>query len=215
MAAKLALDPGGIVFHPVSGAHHAGFSRGSAFAPSDRVFRMKHNRDRVVVAVGCVLMLALAATGALAQQKPAALPSATTARVEVKTNGKVIPLKREEQIAFMFVAAITAMEEDCGLSAAEPCTLEALVRGPKAKDSFGVGKLKFDPNATDPNYTYKVRLDGSNWEIWADPRKPGLGGFYNKGKFFGATWYNPTGTATRNSMEIEGSIVGDLFRVDW
>jgi hypothetical protein len=177
---------------------------------------MKINLCRIVVAVGCFLMLALVATGALAQQKPAELPSATTAKVEIKANGKVIPLKREEQIAFMFVEAIKSMQDDCGRSSAEPCTLEALVRGPKAKDVFGVGKLKFDPNATDPNYTYKVTLDGSNWEIWANPRKPGLGGFYNKGKFFGATYYNPAGTATRNSMEIEeSSIVGDLFRVDW
>ena len=30
-AAKLALESKGIIFHPVSGAHHAGFSRGSAF----------------------------------------------------------------------------------------------------------------------------------------------------------------------------------------
>ncbi|MBE3071354.1 MAG: hypothetical protein IMZ67_00130 [Acidobacteria bacterium] len=175
---------------------------------------MKNNVDRMVVAVGCVLMLALVATVALAQQKP--MPSATAARVEVKASGKVIPLKREEQIAFMFVDAIKSMEDDCGRSAAEPCTLEALVRGPKAKDSFGVGKLKFDPNATDVNYTYKITLDGNNWEIWADPRKPGLGGFYNKGRFGGGTWYNPAGTATRSNMKIEeSSIVGDLFRVEW
>ena len=175
---------------------------------------MKNNLDRMAVAVGCVLMLTLVATVALARQKPAATPAATTATVEVNAGGKVIPLKREEQIAFMFVEAINSLEDDCGRHAAEPCTLEALVRGPKAKDSFGVGKLKFDPNATDANYVYKVTLAGSNWEIWADPRKPGLGGFYAKGKFFGGKWYNPAGTATQANMKIEeSSIEGDLFIV--
>jgi len=62
----------------------------------------------------------------------------------VKSGSWIIPLKREEQIAFMFVDAINNLEDDCSRSAAEPCTLEALVRGPKAKGSFGMGKLKFD-----------------------------------------------------------------------
>jgi hypothetical protein len=175
---------------------------------------MKSNLHRTFVAVGCVLMIALVATAALARQKPAATPSATTATVMVKSDGKAIPLKREEQIAFIFVEAIKSLEDDCGRHAAEPCTLEALVRGPKASDSSGMGKLKFDPNATDPNYTYKVTLNGKDWEIWANPRKPGLGGFYAKGRFFGGQWYNPAGIATKANMTIdESSIDGDLFIV--
>jgi hypothetical protein len=129
----------------------------------------------------------------------------------VTSSGKVIPLTREEQIAFIFVEAINSLEDDCGRSAAEPCTLEALVRGPKAKDSLGVGKLKFDPNATDANYTHKVTFDGRNWERWADPRKPGLGEFYAK-RGINQMWYNPAGTAARNNMNIdEFSIEGDSF----
>jgi len=38
VAAKMALDTKGIVFHPVSGAHHAGFSRGSGFCTFNFLF---------------------------------------------------------------------------------------------------------------------------------------------------------------------------------
>jgi hypothetical protein len=167
--------------------------------------------SKFLVLVG-VLSISWLAAIPTAQQKPAASPFATKATVEVKSDSGTIPLKREEQIAFMFVDAINNMLGDCGRSAAEPCTLAALVRGPKAKDDFGVGKLKFDPNATDPNYTYKVGLKGGDWEIWANPRKPGFGGFYAKGRFFGGKWYNPAGPATEASTKItESSIGGDLF----
>ena len=132
----------------------------------------------VGIGVGC------AAAGGVAagpQQKPAAGPFATQAKVEVKSEDTVIPLKREEQIAFMFVSAIDSLEDDCGRHAAEPCTLAALVRGPKPKETdWPMGKLKFDPTTTDPNYTYKVVLEERKWQIWANPRKPGLGGFYIK-----------------------------------
>jgi hypothetical protein len=168
---------------------------------------------RFAVLVG-VLIAPWFAAPLTAQQKPAASPAATKATVEVQSDGGVIPLKREEQIAFMFVDAINSLQDDCGRHAAEPCTLEALVRGPKAKDDFGVGRLKFDPNASDPNYTYKVALNGSDWEIWANPKTPGLGGFYAKGKFFGGKWYNPAGPATAASTKITGSSIGgDLFRM--
>lgn len=147
-----------------------------------------------------------------AQQKPGTGPFATQAKVTVKSQGAVIPLKREEQIAFMFVEAINSMEDSCGRHAAEPCTLEALIRGPMSKDNWTLGKLKFDPNATDPNYSYKVALDGVKWQVWANPHKPGLGGFYNKGAFFGGTWYNSAGPATEKDKKIdESSIEGDLF----
>ena len=173
---------------------------------------LKYARVSMFVALAGVLLAPWPAVGVSAQQKAAAGPAATIAKVEVQSDTGVIPLKREEQIAFMFVDAIINLLDDCSRHAAEPCTLEALVRGPKPKDSFGVGKLKYDPNATDPNYTYTLALKGSDWEIWANPRKPGLGGFYAKGKFFGGKWYNPAGPATAGSTKITGSSVGgDLF----
>ena len=122
--------------------------------------------DSAIVATKQGTLLAFwFAPAVTAQQKVAAGPFATKATVEVKSENGVIPLKREEQIAFMFVA-------------------------------------------------YKVVLNGSNWEIWANPRKPGLGGFYAVGKFFGGRWYNPAGPATAASTKItESSIDGDLFMV--
>lgn len=164
----------------------------------------------MLLAVSCL------ATTVAAQAKAApakASPFDTKAVVEIKSDGKVIPLKREEQIAYMFVNAIHELESNCGMSSAEPCTLPALIRGPKKKDDFGVGRLKFDPNASDPNYTYKLALKGADWEIWATPKKPGLGSFYAKGKFFGGTFYRAAGgTATAADPKIdESSISGDLF----
>jgi hypothetical protein len=162
----------------------------------------------------CVGFAAAASVAAGPQQKPATGPFATKAKVEVKTGDKVVPLKREEQIAFMFVAAINNLEDDCTRSAAEPCTLEALVRGPKAKDpNWPMGKLKFDPTTTDPNYTYKVVREDRQWEVWANPRKPGLGGFYVKHGFHGGTWYNSAGPATEKDTRLDKtSIDGDLFQ---
>jgi hypothetical protein len=173
---------------------------------------MKNTRMPLFALLAVFVLAPRFSTPVTAQQKPAAGPSATKATVEVESEKGVIPLKREEQIAFMFLDAINNLEDNCSRSAAEPCTLEALVRGPKAKGDFGVGKLKFDPNATDPNYTYKVTLAGTDWEIWANPKKPGLGGFYAKGKFFGGRWYNSAGSATAASTKITGSSIGgDLF----
>lgn len=155
---------------------------------------------------------ATAAGVGAAHPMPAAGPSATQARVEVKSKGTVIPLKRQEQIAFMFVQAVASMEDDCGRHADEPCTLDALIRGPKSKDGWPLGKLKFDPNAADPNYSYKVAVQGDRWQVWANPRKPGLGGFYNKGSF-GGTWYNAAGPATEKDRKIdEYTIEGDSFK---
>ena len=161
----------------------------------------------------CVGFAAVGGVAAGAQQQPAAGPFATKAKVEVKSEDTVIPLKREEQIAFMFVSAINSLEDDCGRHAAEPCTLAALVRGPKPKETdWPMGKLKFDPTTTDPNYTYKVVLEPRKWQIWANPRKPGLGGFYIKKDFGGGTWYNPAGPATEKDKKIDGSSIdGDLF----
>ena len=143
------------------------------------------------IAFACVLTTALLAAESTARQNPAATPFATKATVVVKSDDAVIPLKREEQIAFMFVDAIKSLLDDCGM-----------------------GKLKFDPNASDPNYTYTVTLNDRNWEIRADPRKPGLGGFFTKGPSFGGRWYNPAGPATQSHTKITGSSVeGDLFNV--
>jgi acetoin utilization deacetylase AcuC-like enzyme len=55
-AAKLALETGGIVFHPVSGAHHAGFSRGSGFCTFNFLagIALRTIRERLVNATGII-----------------------------------------------------------------------------------------------------------------------------------------------------------------
>ena len=164
----------------------------------------------MILAVTCL------AAAAAAQSKPAAAkasPFDTKAKVEIKVDDKAIPLKREEQIAFMFISAIHDLEKNCESGSAEPCTLAALIRAPKKKGDFGVGKLKFDPNAADPNYTYSITLKGADWEIWATPKKPGFCSFYAKGKFFGGIYYRAAGgTASAQDREIgESSVSGDLF----
>jgi hypothetical protein len=83
----------------------------------------------------CVGLAAAGGVAAGPQQNPAAGPFATKAKVVVKTQDgdKVIPLKREEQIAVKFAGTIDALERNCGFYAAEPCTLEALIRRPNPR----------------------------------------------------------------------------------
>jgi hypothetical protein len=145
-----------------------------------------------------------AATG----QEPATGPFPADATISVvKSQGTALPLKRAEQIAFIFVESINDLEENCGRHAAEPCTLDVLVSGPKWKDDGSSwderGKLKYDPNATDQNYSYKVALKDGGWQIWANPRIPGLCGIYVDGGFISRRYYNPAGPATENDKQID------------
>ncbi|MGO9626316.1 MAG: hypothetical protein ACLP2Q_17890 [Steroidobacteraceae bacterium] len=87
-------------------------------------------------------------------------PSATTAKVSITSKGKELPLQRNEQIALMFMPAISSLEDDCLQYASRGCSMDELVNGGvKATDQWKIGRLKFDPRTT-------------------DPKKPGLGGFY-------------------------------------
>jgi hypothetical protein len=142
-------------------------------------------------------------------------PFATKATVEITDAGGKIPLKREEQIAFMFVDAIKHVEAECGRDAGGPCTIEVLAAGPKSTDSIKVGKLKFNPITTDPNYTYKLTINGSNWELWATPKRAGLGGFYVAAGMMGDTYYSAKGAASNKDRKLTGtSINGDIFFQD-
>jgi|WetSurMetagenome_2_1015567.scaffolds.fasta_scaffold148905_2 hypothetical protein len=179
---------------------------------------MTFTRHLAPIALSCALTIVVPSAAGAGQKPPAAKANAgspfdTTAKVAVKAEGKALTLKREEQIAFMFVDAIKFLLDDCQRHGAEPCTVASLARGPKSKDKSTMGKLKFDPAATDPNYTYKLALNADGWEIEAVPTKPGLGGFYCKGRsFIGDTWYNPAGPATAANVKLtETSISGDMF----
>ena len=139
-------------------------------------------------------------------------PLATKATVEIKDEKGVIPLKREEQIAFIFVAAIKELEAECGRDAGGPCTIAQLVAGPKPTGSNKVGKLKFDPTTTDPNFTYKITINGPNWELWVTPKRAGLGGFYVAPGMMGNVYYNSKGAASAaDRLLTETGITGDMF----
>jgi len=141
-------------------------------------------------------------------------PFATKAKVSVEVKEGELPLKFEEKVAFMFVAAIASMQDDCRRHAGHACTMEELVAGPKSTDGWPVPKLKFDPTRTDPNYTYRIAVQGKNWELWVTPRKPGLGGFHAVGGMISKTYYNAKGAAGISDQKITGhSIDGDLFSV--
>jgi len=162
----------------------------------------------------CALICGAAATGFARPAGQAATtgPMATKATVEVKDATGVIPLKRPEQIAFIFVAAIKQLEGECGRDAGGPCTIAQLVAGPKPTGSNTVGKLKYDPTKTDPNYTYKITINGSNWELWVTPKAAGLGGFYVAPGMMGDTYYNPKGAASNKDRKLgDTSINGDIF----
>jgi hypothetical protein len=162
----------------------------------------------------CALICAGAAAGFSHSggQAPTTGPLATKAKVEVKDATGVIPLKHEEQVAFVFLAAIKELEAECGRDAGGPCTIAQLVAGPKPTGSNTVGKLKYDPTTTDPNYTYKITITGSNWELWITPKHAGLGGFYVAPGMMGDTYYNPKGAASATDKKLtDTGITGDMF----
>ena len=157
-------------------------------------------------------MTGLSTIAAAGGQAPTTGPLATKATVEIKDANGVIHVKREEQIAFIFVAAIKELEAECGRDAGGPCTIAQLVAGPKSTDGNKVGKLKYDPTTTDPNFTYKITINGPNWELWVTPKQAGLGGFYVAPGMMGNVYYNPKGAASdKDKLLTETGITGDMF----
>ena len=172
------------------------------------------NLSKITIAIcACALIYTAAAVYARSSGQAATTgPMATKAVVEVKDATGVIPLKRPEQIAFIFVAAIRELENECGRDAGGPCTIAQLVAGPKPTGANKVGKLKYDPTTTDPNYTYKITINGPNRELWVNPKAAGLGGFYVAPGMAGDTFYNPKGAASNKDKQLlDTGITGDMF----
>src|SRR5437764_8542074 len=127
--------------------------------------------------------------------------------------GSQIKFKQPEKIAVMFLEAIASLEDDCRRHAGHLCSLDELVSGPKATDNWNIGKLKFDP-AKDRNYKYTLTLSGNGWRANANPRGPGLGGFFfDGGAFSPKSYYNPKGPASAQDTQLgEIGIDGDSFK---
>ena len=164
-------------------------------------------------AIVCFATLCIAQSAAA--QAAASDPFATTAKVSIEDDNGPIALKRPEQIAFMFISAISTLEDECRHHASHACSMEELLNGAKSNDDWTIGKLKFDPNKTDPNYAYKITAAGTKWEAWANPKKPGLGGFYASGsRMMPDKYYNAAGPAAAGtSRKLTSTLVdGDSFK---
>jgi len=135
-------------------------------------------------------------------------PFATTAKVEAEDAKGPIQLKREEQIALMFLSAAEQIEHDCQLKLQRACSFAELLSG------AGGEHFKFDPTKNDPNYTYTFAVGGLAWEAHANARKPGLKGFCFMARSIGTTvtTYSAAGKSGWTDTDILGrSIEGDTF----
>jgi hypothetical protein len=151
---------------------------------------------------------AASSAGSAGGAMPTTGPFATTAKVEAEDAKGPIKLKREEQIAMMFLGAIEQIEHNCQLNLQRACSMNELLTGK------GGEHLKFDPTKTDPNYTYTFASGGMAWEAHASAKKPGLTGFCYMSRSIGTTvtTYSTTGKAGWTDTEIMGrGIDGDSF----
>lgn len=156
---------------------------------------------------------AAGSASASAAASPTTGPFATTAKVTADDAAGHMTLKREEQIALMFLSAIEEIERDCTLDAQHFCTIDQALSG-TATGGKRVEHLKFDPNKTDPNYTYTLAASAGAWEAHATAKKPGLRSFcfMARGVGLGVTTYNPSGPAGYTDKDILArGIEGDTF----
>ena len=165
---------------------------------------------RLVTGISRLLTGILICSWAMAQSGP----MAHQAKVTAETDSGPLQLKQEEQVALMVMEAIEMLEDDCELHAKHYCTMEELVARPKTTDGWRMRKLKFDPNKTDPNYTYKITVAGNNWQASATPKKAGLCGLLNIDHNGRELYYNAKGAATAKDQELkEHGVEGDTFAV--
>ncbi|MGA9671323.1 MAG: LamG domain-containing protein [Terracidiphilus sp.] len=144
---------------------------------------------------------------------PTTGPFATTAKVDIEDAAGKVQLKREEQIAYMFLSAIEVIEHNCQLTLQHVCTLDQMLTGSYPKGS-NIEHLKFDPNKTDPNYTYTVAAGGMAWEAHANAKRPGLIGFCFMARNVGTTTatYSTTGKSGWVDKELGNrGMEGDSF----
>jgi hypothetical protein len=157
-------------------------------------------------------LAAIATVGSFALQAQTGSPFATKAKVEIEDAKGPVQLKREEQIAYMFLSAIEVIEHECQLDIQRACPLDQLLSG--KYPGRNIEHMKFDPNKTDPNYTYTLAVNGMAWEAHATAKKPGLKGFCFMSRSIGITTatYSSTGPACWTSTELGNrGMEGDSF----
>jgi len=156
-----------------------------------------------------------ASTAGASAPTPTTGPFATKAKIDIEDAKGPIQLKREEQIAYMFLSAIEIIEHNCQLTLQHVCPMDQILSGSYPKGT-NIEHLKFDPNKTDPNYTYTLATGGMAWEAHANPKKPGLKAFCLMARNIGTTTatYNSTGIAGWTSTELGNrGTEGDSFAV--
>ncbi len=156
---------------------------------------------------------AASAPAAAGANMAASGPFASKATVEIEDPKGPVKLKREEQIAYMFLSAIEVIERSCQLTLQHVCTIDQMLSGSYPAGSH-IERLKFDPNKTDPNYTYTVGAGGMAWEAHANAKKPGLIGFCFMSRNVGTTTvtYSAAGKAGWVDTEIGNrGMSGDSF----
>jgi len=146
---------------------------------------------------------------------PTTGPFATTAKVEIEDANGPVQLRREEQIAYMFLSAIEIIEHNCQLTLQHVCPMNQILAGSYPNGTH-IEHLKFDPNKTDPNYVYTLAASGMAWEAHANPKRPGLKGFCFMARTIGTTTatYNPAGSAGWVDKELGNrGMEGDSFAI--
>jgi hypothetical protein len=145
---------------------------------------------------------------------PTTGPFATKATVEVEDPAGKVQLKREEEIAYMFLSSIEVIEHNCQLTLQKVCPFNQILTGSYPPAGKNIERLKFDPNKTDPNYTYTLAANGMAWEAHANPKKTGLKGWCFMSRDVGTTivTYNKTGPSGYTDTPIGNrGMSGDSF----
>jgi len=146
---------------------------------------------------------------------PTTGPFATKATVQVEEEGGAkVQLKREEEIAYMFLSSIEVIEHNCQLTLQKVCPFNQILTGSYPPAGKNIEHLKFDPNKTDPDYTYTLAANGMAWEAHANPKKPGLKGWCFMARDVGTTivTYNKTGPSGYTDTPIGNrGMSGDSF----
>jgi hypothetical protein len=158
---------------------------------------------------------ASASSSGISTPTPTTGPFATTSKIDLEDAKGPIQLKREEQIAYMFLSGIEVIEHDCQLTLQHVCPMDQILSG-SYPSGTNIEHLKFDPNKTDPNYTYTLATGGMAWEAHANPKRPGMKAFCLMSRDVGTTvaTYNSNGIAGWTSTAIGNrGTEGDSFAV--
>jgi hypothetical protein len=161
-----------------------------------------------VVKAGICLFVVLA-VGAHGQTYSG--PYATMATVNIKVRDVDVSLRLEEKVAFMFIAAIDTLEQDCRTHMKRLCTIKEMVEGVKAPDDWPMRVLAYDPTTDDTQYTYSLTIEGIRWKLAVAPKRERLAGFYVER---GTRYFNAKGAASATDPKVtEAEINGESFAV--